>query len=560
MSMFVICAMFGQAAGGYSSIPDIAVDPSGPEAVGEDTMLELILQGLAPTAREAFRRSAEHDLPDLKVELEPALTAMPANDNGRFGPTTVRYVLHRLFLQKRGWLLKGLDPQGQAWNKTSPLNAVLFRGLPLDVRSDIHAELTGPGLNLNGVATLAALLEHQVHEEDGERLRAVYTMLGLPQGRIQVWAAVKALELYATSYVLGLDPKDSNRTELQGFLGSMDEIYPNWPIAQKSLRATVQLQVQAGYVGFDGAMRVVNQMTDEFFRWQDPACQSMKNFLVAMEDRGTGRVPLADFYNKALHEGKWQLSESETYLRQLGALDESSPRNPRVIIPNYVYGASNCLGTSDHLSICCVSECEGILSSLERGLGAPEASPTDVAERVAALPSSTVAASRTLSSVMMHRLNAIAASHDGRVPLHGRLFAQWLHHAYPRECPYPHLSGQTRPLQTEDWTRVTGQEVTASPSAMARHAGIRPSIAPRKRGPLENAAWSYEEELFVPDARAPTAFMLVHGTVFAAAFAVVAFGFALVRMARSGRKATRAVQAPQPTKPTQPKATKPFVV
>jgi len=26
------------------------------------------------------------------------------------------------------------------------------------------------------------------------------------------------------------------------------------------------------------------------------------------------------------------------------------------------------------------------------------------------------------------------------VPLHGRLFTQWLHFAFPHECPYPHIT------------------------------------------------------------------------------------------------------------------------
>jgi len=27
------------------------------------------------------------------------------------------------------------------------------------------------------------------------------------------------------------------------------------------------------------------------------------------------------------------------------------------------------------------------------------------------------------------------------VPLHGRLFAQWLHYVFPHECPFPHKNG-----------------------------------------------------------------------------------------------------------------------
>ena len=36
-------------------------------------------------------------------------------------------------------------------------------------------------------------------------------------------------------------------------------------------------------------------------------------------------------------------------------------------------------------------------------------------------------------------MEQVASHHGGKVPLHGRLFAQWLHHAFPRECPYPHV-------------------------------------------------------------------------------------------------------------------------
>ena len=41
----------------------------------------------------------------------------------------------------------------------------------------------------------------------------------------------------------------------------------------------------------------------------------------------------------------------------------------------------------------------------------------------------------------MARLDEIASLHAGPVPLHSRLFRQWMHHAYPRECPYPHEAG-----------------------------------------------------------------------------------------------------------------------
>ena len=56
----------------------------------------------------------------------------------------------------------------------------------------------------------------------------------------------------------------------------------------------------------------------------------MKDSLVKMEDQGTGRVRLSEFYKPALARN-WQFGETADYLRQLGALDESGSE-PRVII------------------------------------------------------------------------------------------------------------------------------------------------------------------------------------------------------------------------------------
>merc|ERR1712083_252700 len=64
------------------------------------------------------------------------------------------------------------------------------------------------------------------------------------------------------------------------------------------------------------------------------------------------------------------------------------------------------------------------------------------------MPSSTVPGNRSLPAWLLGRLEEVATHHGGLVPLHGRLFAQWMHHAYPRECRYPHVSGTTNPATT----------------------------------------------------------------------------------------------------------------
>jgi len=179
-----------------------------------------------------------------------------------------------------------------------------------------------------------------------------------------------------------------------------------------------------------------------------------------------------------------------------GALDESDPERMSVIIPNYVNAESNCVASSKFYSVCCIDECEALLGSLERHIGFPDATPALILQLVAGLSSDTVEVPRQISSTLADRLNDIASHHGGRVPLHGRLFAQWLHHAYPRECPYPHLSGTTSPLLAEQYVAQTGAV------AEATHEEIREIIDKSRKladssKETEELPWSAEEELFV---------------------------------------------------------------
>jgi hypothetical protein len=242
-------------------------------------------------------------------------------------------------------------------------------------------------------------------------------------------------------------------------------------------------------------------------------CLDMKKMLLPLEDHGTGRVRLADFYGENVFKGKWQFQEGVDYLRKNGALDEGNPGNVRVIIPNYVNGMSNCIGASDYHSICCISECEGIRSRIEQSLGKPTASPEEIASVVSALPSSTTPARSSLEPAQMLRLKRIAREDGGLVPIYGRLFQQWLHHAYPRECEYPHLAGQTSPLDVYDMEK-TGGVFMAPIKEMMSYASDSVSIKKRREAPVETVPWVQHEELLggedAATMRVPPLFVAFH--------------------------------------------------
>merc|ERR1719343_1062541 len=189
-------------------------------------------------------------------------------------------------------------------------------------------------------------------------------------------------------------------------------------------------------------------MTQQYGKFQDNDCRDMAKVLNAKERHGTGRMTLRNFYSSG-----WQFSESAEFLKQLGAIDQHfrPQEGPWVVIPNYVMSLTNCLASSSMYTVCCMDPCEEILRHLESRVGAPTATPEQLVTIVAATPSATVPAPRGISTNLVNHLTEIAEAHAGKVPLHGRLFAQWLHHAYPRECVYPQVSGISQPLSAEDW-------------------------------------------------------------------------------------------------------------
>merc|ERR1719401_1148566 len=95
------------------------------------------------------------------------------------------------------------------------------------------------------------------------------------------------------------------------------------------------------------------------------------------------------------------------------------------------------------------------MTVLEEILAQPRALPQAVAAAVSSIPSQLVAAPRALPTFLLHRLDDIATRHNGQVPIHGRLFAQWMHLAFPNECARPRSRlSDSVPVTTEEWNHT----------------------------------------------------------------------------------------------------------
>jgi len=381
--------------------------------------------------------------------------------------------------------------------------------VPAYIQTLFEQRMHGQGFTMTELAVFAATLLDLIHKENIQDLDAVYGEHKYsPSDLLQPYARQKVEHSYTLLYFHGMSGSSQDESYLSFFEmeESLRDEFISWPdvaMWARDVGETVRMtQVRSNAFAHPGTYDKIEEFAHElahsFGAFQDLECKLMKERLLEVEYQGTGRVRLAEFYSGA-NDSSWHFAESIDYLDALGALDKSDPSHFRVIIPNLIRSRTHCVTPSDFYSVCCLDECEGLMSSLERAIQGPRAPPSHIAEIVSALPSDTVDSPRNLSLPQLNRLEEIASRHGGQVPLHGRLFAQWMHHAYPRECPYPHIAGTTNPLSPDEWIAKVGT-TEASEEEMSRIAAGRASseelaAAMTPEAKAQALPWNSVEEL-----------------------------------------------------------------
>lgn len=464
------------------------------------------LRANIPTATHVSRELVDQSLsaalaidPDKRFELEgelrPIYEALPKSAQGNLEPVAVRYAMHRYFMQKHSWIMKGLEPAVGSMNTSSPAG-ILEDRVPSYIQEMFTNHLHSQGFGLHELAIFAATLSDLVLKEETRKLGEAYANVGISPGQMLGKEEVGSLvEAYLVKFLL---PAESNHTTYQAMKNEIKEIFGGWDetvMWAEDLYHTLEYSDGSRRNPFvagsspDHVVAIVQEIGNRFGAFQQLECQSMKSILFELELQGTGRVLLSRFYQVGL-EGLWNFWEHADYLRDIGALDETDKKHPALIIPNYVSSPANCVGSSSFFAACCRNECENLMDHLERKLAAPTASPQQIIDEVSRLASETVAAPRELSWPLRARLVEIAERHGGNVPLHGRLFAQWMHHAYPRECPLPHGRGQQSP---EDWEAASGQTAILQDGDMLKFVVAMGALEHERR--MEDLPWDNVEEV-----------------------------------------------------------------
>jgi hypothetical protein len=409
------------------------------------------------------------NIASITLALKPMWLALPKNELGRLGNAQVRYALHRYFVQRHGWHIDGIADSGKpSFDGEAAITGILQEKVPAFIMKLFEETFGSTGLLLHEIAIFAATIEHIIHDEATDRLSDLYNVFGKSREQsIGGSDLFLAADGFLMSLLLGRRTLSDSPTMHRG-LQNLKQRYPGWHDTKMWLEDTVRTAqfamrdqtnpfVDERRFDYKQVEYLTERISEGFGPFQNFECGQLKSQLLEMEEGNTGRVKLSDFYTMGVKYGA-HFRETAEHLRKQGALDESKPGEARVIVANYMASPANCLAHTGFYSICCSDECEVVLARIEHAISSPEATLDRVVDVVSKIHTATVSAGM-IPDVLVKRLGQVASRHGGRVPLHGRLFAQWLHLLFPRECPYPHAANSDiRQLSASEWmmTKTSG--------------------------------------------------------------------------------------------------------
>lgn len=386
-------------------------------------------------------------LEKINATLAPMYRTLPQNNNGRLSKAVMRYAVRRYFSQEHGWIVKGFEPHADLVSTSDSADILDGKG-PSYIRAVLEENFAHDGFALDDVVAIVAAVERLTFDEV---VRSVETSFWLNDlsvmdelGHAQM---MEVLASYLITSIWGGVQKKEDHLDKSKLVAR----YPHWDttlLFLSDIAGSDQFErspssnpfVHDGKFSFIDLTRISERVSEEFGPWSDHECHEMKDILTQSDEHGAGRLKLADFY-RPLQGSSWQFTEPSEYLRQLGAIDDTSPSaGPQVLIANYISGMANCITSTPYYNICCLNECDKIYQHLEAQIPASTTTPTELIKAVERLPYSS-----NVTAPLRDRLEEVAQTNQGSIPLHGRLVAQWLHFAFPHECPYPHEKGTIAP-------------------------------------------------------------------------------------------------------------------
>lgn len=393
----------------------------------------------------------------VEASIRPTYEAFPKNAAGRLPPQEiVPAIVRNYFAKEHGWLLRGLEPPSVRLEATKVHEAAV-----LQARAPALAEAlrvlhsSDRGFSLSDVVGVIAALEHLIVTESQHILNAAYSLNEhSTDDALDDGALHEVLLSYLLLFRWG-EPAAQNLTDVRGHqaLKARARQAPDWQELVGFVTSAVGASSgrSAAPHPVASVRRLVAELAQKYGKFQDAECMDMKETLVDLARDREGMVPFEAFHAEPSH-ASFQFTEKPSYLLKTGALwvpptsgpwpdkDGEAPEGSQVLIANYLLGPSNCIAPSQFHSVCCLNECEGVMSSIEERAKAPMVPAERLRTLMGQVGSSSVGEARPLRPSLGHDLHTIAGRHEGAVPLHSPDFRQFLHDAFPNECPLPTAS------------------------------------------------------------------------------------------------------------------------
>jgi len=326
---------------------------------------------------------------------------MPKNAQGRVDWKQLRYMAHRFFMQQSSIMFKGFEPNKEVNVSNVGGAQIMDQHAPSFADMLMSGRWADEGYSLRDAVAMIATMEQLMFDSESAVLeKAMHQLEMNPIESIRREDMPRLMEAYTVQWMFSSDPESLAMVVRDPRV--LPKALPLWPEIKafaegqfktmEHKRAAEQAPSSAHSImkmeyTFNDAHEAIGSIGKTFASYWETECQNIKSSLVAMDKGTTGRVKLSDFYGSNM-DGEWRFGESEAYLRDLGALDDSSWRGPQVIIPNYMQAASNCIVSTPNYLVCCVNECEDIMGEIEKKFQTPVASVDEMLQLVGGLSAS----------------------------------------------------------------------------------------------------------------------------------------------------------------------------
>lgn len=415
---------------------------AGPSLMRRDKPSSKTVAPLQSALQHLLQDEAAFRMMTVEASVRPSFEAFPKNSQGHIPSEEIfPSIVRNYFAKEHGWLVKGLEPPGMTQTPTDVENALILREQAPGVAAELERIRTSDrGLSLSDLVGVITALEHLMIEESIQVLHDAYNLNGLKsENSIEEGDLRKVLESYLLLFRRG---RHYNRTDTQLHARIRERAMrtSDWPLYDRFVRDTLHAgQLEEKKSSFKEVARILRGMAYNYGKWQNEECKAMKRTLIEMApDKASGSVPFHIFRSEPRH-ANFQFTETAEYLKKIGVLDETvgTADHGSVRIANYLQGPTNCIAPSVYYAVCCLSECEAIISEVEAKAQSSSLGVELVRQAVGSTSSSTVQAPRILPPRLVSGLSDIATRHEELVPLHSADFKTWLYSAFPNECPLP---------------------------------------------------------------------------------------------------------------------------